>query len=110
MRRSLAIAVAIASALLLVAPAGADSLDDAKSAGQVGEQSDGYLGLVPGAPASARALVDRINAERAEKYAEIAKKRDTTPAAVAALAGKKLIERTPSGQWYRDPSGQWKQR
>jgi hypothetical protein len=109
MRTLLRIAI-VAAALLLALPAAAQSLDEAKSAGHVGEQSDGYIGVVPGAPASARQLADRINEERAVKYGEIAANRGTSPAAVAALAGKKLVARTPPGQWYRDANGKWNQR
>jgi uncharacterized protein YdbL (DUF1318 family) len=107
--RKLRIAIA-ALALCLPLAAGASPLDDAKAAGHVGEQADGFLGVAPGAPASARDLVDRINAERAAHYGEIAAKNNTSPAAVAALAGQKLVERTPPGQWYRDASGAWKKR
>ncbi len=103
-------AIVLVITLLLAFPAFATPLDDAKAAGHVGEQADGYLGVVPGAPASAKELVDRINGERGSKYAEIASKNETSPAAVAAVAGKKLIGRTPSGQWYRDSSGQWKRK
>ena len=94
--------------LVLAAPVAlASPLDDAKRAGHVGEQVDGYLGLPPGAPASARALVDGINAERSSKYAEIAAKNNTSPTAVAALAGSKLVERAAAGEWVRDAAGKW---
>jgi hypothetical protein len=77
----------------------------------VGERPDGYLGAVASpAPAEIRALVDRINAERSQRYAEIAVQRGTTPAAVAALAGQKLVERTPPGQYYLDADGNWVKR
>jgi uncharacterized protein YdbL (DUF1318 family) len=109
MTRLLRIAIA-AAALLVAAPALASPLDDAKRAGHVGEQADGYLGVVPGAPAAVRALVDRINAERATRYAEIAAKTDASPAAVAALAGQKLLERAGPGEWVRDADGKWRQR
>ena len=108
--RRLALAIALGASLLLAAPALASSLDEAKAAGHVGEQADGYLGVRPGAPQSAHQLASRINAERGTRYAQIAARNDTSPAAVAALAGKKLIERTPSGQWVRDASGNWRRR
>ena len=98
------------AALLLATSALASPLDDARRAGQVGEQVDGYLGVVPGAPASAQKLVDSINVERAERYAEIAARNDTTPAAVAALAGQKLTERAAPGEWVRDADGSWRKR
>lgn len=91
-------------------PAAASPLDDAKQAGQLGEQADGYVGVRPGAPESAHQLAGRINSERGERYAEIAAKNDTSPAAVAALAGKKLIGRAPAGQWVRSSSGEWRRK
>ncbi|MBW2268116.1 MAG: YdbL family protein [Deltaproteobacteria bacterium] len=102
--------IVLAAAFLLALPALASPLDDAKQAGHVGEQADGFLGMPPGAPASAQALVDEINAGRGRKYAEIAAKNETSPAAVAALAGKKLIGRAPAGQWVRSAAGKWQQR
>ena len=72
----------------------------------MGEQSDGYLGLVD---ASARSkyggLVDEINQKRKERYAEIARDNGIKVELVAARAGAKLIARTPSGQYVRSASG-----
>jgi uncharacterized protein YdbL (DUF1318 family) len=85
-------------------------LNDAKRAGHLGEQADGYVGVVPGAPPSARALADRINGERAPHYGEIAANTETTPAAVAAIAGQKRIARASPGEWIRDANGKWQQR
>jgi len=96
-----------ASALLLALPASASSLDDAKAAGHLGEQADGYVGLPPGAPNSAKTLADEVNGKRSKRYAQIATKRDTSPAAVAALAGKKLVDRAPAGQWVQNAAGKW---
>jgi uncharacterized protein YdbL (DUF1318 family) len=106
MRNIITVALAVAS-LLAALPAAANELDAAKAAGHVGEQADGFLGVVPGAPSSAQGLVVRINEERALRYGEIAAKNKTSPSAVAALAGKKLIGRTPPGQWIRDADGKW---
>lgn len=83
-----------------------DELGAAKAAGQVGERPDGLLGVVPGAPASAQALVDRVNAQRLERYRGIAQRNGTGVDAVQALAGKELIERTPAGQ-YVFAGGRW---
>jgi uncharacterized protein YdbL (DUF1318 family) len=96
---------------LLAGPARAASLDDAKAAGVVGEKVDGFLGVVDAkAPADVRAMVDRINAERLAKYAEIAKKQGTPTDAVAKIAGQKLIERTPKGQYVLGADGQWRKK
>jgi uncharacterized protein YdbL (DUF1318 family) len=92
-------------------PAAADSLDDAKAEGQVGERIDGYVGVVDAnASGEVRALVDQVNAERKEKYAEIAAERGTSIQAVAQIAGQKLIARAPGGQYVLGANGQWRQK
>ena len=92
-------------------PAAAQSLDQAKAAGQIGERIDGYVGVVDAnASPDIRALVDRVNAEREAKYAEIAAERGVSVQAVAQIAGEALIERTPSGQWVLGANGQWRQK
>lgn len=90
------------------APSWAISLQDAKAQGMVGEQPNGYLGLVSAnAPADAKAMMNNINAQRKKEYLAIAHRNRTKLNVVEALAGKKAIERTPSGQYVRLPSGQW---
>jgi uncharacterized protein len=92
-------------------PAAAQSLDEAKVAGQVGERIEGYLGVVDAdAPGEVRALVDRVNAQRRAKYAEIAAERGTSVQAVAQIAGEKLIERAPRGQYVLGAGGEWRQK
>ena len=84
------------------------SLQDAKTQGLVGEQPDGYLGLVKSnASAEVKALMSDINAKRKQAYQAIAQKNHTDLNVVESLAGKKAIERTPNGQYVRLPSGQW---
>lgn len=101
---------ALLGAVLTLATLGAHAspLDDAKGAGEVGEQADGYLGIVhpPGSPAI-QALVNSINAERRERYQAIADRNGITLAQVEALAGKKAIEKTESGRWIRLPDNGW---
>ena len=99
----------LAGIALLTAPrAWALSLEEAKAQGWVGERPDGLLGVVkPDAPDEVRELVDRINARRLEKYAEIAKKRGVPVDAVAVIAGRKLIEKTPPGWYVMDEKGNW---
>ena len=111
-RRLAPIFASLSFILLLLVSAGdlkAGPLDDAKSQGLVGEQSDGYLGAVSG-DGSVQGLINDINAKRKAKYEEIAKKRGAPTEAVAQIAGKKLVERTPAGQYVRGSDGQWKQR
>ena len=95
--------------LITIGTAQAGPLDDAKAAGLVGERADGYVGAVTG-DAGVQELIDEINAGRKAKYAEIASKRAAPVDAVAAIAGKKLIERTPAGQYVMGSDGQWQRK
>lgn len=81
-------------------------LHSAKAAGQVGEQPNGYLGIVRNEP-GVSALVQSINQQRRAAYQNIARKNGTSLQAVEQLAGRKAIEKTPSGQYIMTPSGQW---
>ena len=112
--RNVARWLALASALALVLaalPALASDLDGAKAAGQVGERVDGYVGLVnANAPDAVKELVERVNAGRRQKYAEIAAKRSTPVEAVAAQAGAKLAQRAQPGHYVMDASGRWKRK
>jgi uncharacterized protein YdbL (DUF1318 family) len=97
----------LAAALALAAPAWALTLDEARSQGVIGEQADGYVAVVPGkSSAEATRLAGEVNAKRKAHYAEIAARNGTPVEAVAALAGKKLIEGAPSG-WMVKPDGDW---
>ena len=94
-----------------IGPAQAGPLEDAKAQGLVGERIDGYVGVVDsGAPGSIKSMVNQINAEREAKYAEIAKKQGAPVAAVAQIAGTKLIERAPRGEYVMGASGQWQRK
>lgn len=108
------LALTLAALTLLAAPAPgawAEDLDAAKAAGWIGERPDGFLGIVnPEAPADVKKLVTEINAKRKQKYAEIAKENGTAIDAVAALAGQKVIERTPAGQYVMGSDGRWKKK
>ena len=91
--------------------ASAATLDGAKAAGQIGEGVDGYVHLVDkNAPADVKALVKDVNNKRRDKYAGIAKTRGTSVESVAALAGAKLVERTPAGQYVMDSNAKWRKK
>ncbi|HYG85785.1 MAG TPA: YdbL family protein [Azospirillum sp.] len=106
MKRLLSI-LTLSLALGLAAPALAqDPLAGAKQAGHVGERPDGLVGAVTGAPAQVRALVEQVNAQRLQRYRDIAKANGTSLDSVQAVAGQQLIERTPAGQ-YILVGGRW---
>jgi uncharacterized protein YdbL (DUF1318 family) len=86
------------------------SLDAAKAQGLVGERPDGLIAAVKSPSAEVQQLVSTVNAERLQKYADIAAKNGTAAAQVQALAGKKLIENAPAGTFVQDAAGNWVQR
>ena len=69
------------------------------------QQADGYLGVVKNGGEAAD-IAAQINAARRAEYQKVASQSGATLKDVEALAGKKAIDRTPSGQ-YVQVNGQW---
>jgi uncharacterized protein YdbL (DUF1318 family) len=97
-----------ASSVVITWPATsmAIELQDAKTQLLVGEKADGYLGVIKSSP-EVNALVSRINKARRQHYEDIARRNGTSVDVVEKLAGKKAIEKTPSGQYVQLPPGSW---
>lgn len=111
-RKTLFIAAALgalAAGVVLSAPARAQStIAQALSAGTVGEQSDGYLGVAGSVSEAVRAEVEAINIKRRAAYTDLAAKRGVTVADVAAATGcQTLATRVKTGQVYRIGTGPW---
>jgi len=95
---------------LVVAPALAQrdpAYAAARAEGKVGEQADGYLGIVGPADPVLQRLVDDINIKRRAVYAEKAKENNATLEAYALTAGCQAVLRTVPGEKYRAPDGTW---
>jgi hypothetical protein len=89
----------------------AAELDQAKAAGWVGEQANGYLGLVkPNAPEEIVALVKSVNSKRRAKYKEIAAKRQIPLQQVEKIAGQKAFEKTKPGHFIKTADGRWRKK
>jgi hypothetical protein len=81
-----------------------------KSAGLVGEQMNGFLGLVnPDAPTDVKTLVHDINAQRQAEYQRIAAKNGASVEDVARLTAQKVIGQASHGQYVETTSG-WQKR
>ncbi len=79
----------------------------ARSAGQVGEQPDGYLGVVGAGSAELRAIVNNINIQRKSAYTQKASASGATVEQLAFTSGCNLIAQTAPGEKYRTPTGDW---
>ncbi|WP_151669486.1 YdbL family protein [Nitrincola schmidtii] len=96
---------------LLSLPAFAQSLDQAKSQGLVGEQLNGYVGIVTSSPSSAlRSMVTEINQQRRALYQRSAKEASVSLEVFEARAGQRLQERAKSGEFIQDNNGQWRRK
>lgn len=94
--------------LWLPVPVWSLTLEEVKAQGVVGEQPNGYLGVVrPGVAADVQALVNDVNQKRRQMYEDIARRNSTKLEAVEMLAGKTAIDNTRPGNFVRSPSGQW---
>ena len=82
----------------------------ARAAGQVGEQPDGYLGVVGAGNAELRALVNAINIQRKAAYTQKAQASGATVEQLAFTSGCNLIQQTAPGEKYRTPDGNWETR
>lgn len=79
----------------------------ARSAGQVGEQTDGYLGAVGNQPPAIIALVNSINIQRKALYTSKSAQEGSTVQAFALATGCNLILKTVPGEKYELPGGGW---
>lgn len=92
----------------LTAQVMAAGLVEYKASGDIGEMPNGLVGKVTiSAGADVDRVVEEINDERLAKYEDIAAKNNLPLSKVQALAGEKLINQTPSGQYYQSASGSW---
>ena len=111
--RNFKFVILAAASLMLASPALADlagdkaTVDAAKAAGTVGEQADGYLGIVSGADAATTAAVNDINAGRRTVYSQTAAKSGVSPDAAGQATGAQLIAKTPSGEYIKPLGGSW---
>ena len=97
----------------LVAPAQAQrdpAYAAARANGSVGEQVDGYLGIVGQETPALRSLVNDINIKRRAVYAQKAQENNATLEQFAMTAGCQAIARTSPGEKYQAPDGTWKTR
>jgi uncharacterized protein YdbL (DUF1318 family) len=103
---------ALLLAVTLPLAAHADSLDNARAAGLLGERPDGYVDAVtPNPTPEIVNLKEQINAQRRKIYQQLAGEKGVPVEEVAALAAEKTIaQKLKPGMYYMDSSGQWVQK
>ena len=97
--------------MMAVSIAVASPLAQPKADGLIGEQANGYIGLVKqNVPADIKKLVNDVNAKRRAGYQKIAKRQGTSLAEVERVGGNTAIEKTLRGNYIRDASGTWRKK
>ncbi len=92
---------------LLAGPVAAQSLDELRAAGRIGERFDGFAEARDGALAD---QVAEINAKRRAIYQEQANKQGVPLEQVGKVYAVEIVKQVPSGTWILTPDGQWRQK
>lgn len=112
MRRRLGFSLVVLIAVVLAtgmfaASASAQSLDDLRASGAIGERFDGFA--VARDPSAAGAVA-KINAKRKEIYAQNAASQGVPADQVGRVYAKKILEDVPAGTWFLAPDNTWTQK
>ena len=103
--------LALLISMMAVSVAVASPLAQPKADGLIGEQANGYIGLVQqNVSADIKKLVNDVNAKRRAGYQKIAKKQGTSLAEVERVGGNTAIEKTLRGNYIRDAGGTWRKK
>jgi len=103
-------AAIFAATTLMTAWAADPLIEQAKAQGIIGEQYDGYLGIVDNSRASAdvKRKVSEINAGRLAEYTRISQKTGDTVEIVGKAMAAKQFERAAPGELLKPgPSDPW---
>ena len=114
MKKSLLILLCLTQTLFVWADietmrARAPKIVELKDKGFIGEQADGFLGVVEDKEGAA-ALVAEENADRRNVYTERAKSQGQSLEVFMAVLGGGKMRQEPSGRFIRDSSGKWQKK
>lgn len=109
-RRRLLAMLLTAPTLLTVLNSGsaqAQSLNDLRKSGAVGERFDGFA---EARDASARNAVNSVNAKRRAEYEKVAASKGISVDQVGRVFADKIMKKLPKGAWYLPEGGSWKRK
>ncbi len=85
-------------------PALAQSLDQQRASGAVGERFDGYAQALQ---SGAAGTVDQVNAKRRQIYAERAASEGVSPGQIGRVYAKQIFAKAPRGTKFLQQNGAW---
>lgn len=104
-RRDFLAGLLIAAALIItVLPAEAQSLNQLRASGAIGEAFDGYARARDGAM---QGQVNGINAQRRAIYQQRASAQGVSADQVGRVYAQEIFNNAPAGTWFLSESGSW---
>lgn len=99
-------AFVLAVSMLISGGAAAQSLNELRASGAVGERYDGYLVQRSGG-GNVASVVASVNAKRREIYQKQASKTGASVSQVGQVYAGSIRKSAPGGTWFQDSSGRW---
>ena len=93
--------------ILLSSQLFASELSDAKQAGLIGEQANGYIGFVTAVSNDIKSLVKSVNSKRKARYMKIAKDKKLPLSEVTKIGGAQAIAKTKRGNYIMRAGSGW---
>lgn len=105
------LALSLLATVLGASPAAAQSLDELRRSGVVGERYDGLVILRDaGASAQIRSFVTDINTERRRIYAQRAAQQGVPADQVGRVYAQEIFRKAPQGTWFLGEDERWTQK
>lgn len=97
--------LAAAFVLSLTVSAQAQTLDDLRASGAIGERFDG---LVVARDPAYGSYADGVNQQRLQIYREAAAQQGVTVRQVGEVYARQITGSAPRGTWFQDSAGNWR--
>ena len=108
LRRNFARAMVLAATVLVLGlsgpPALAQSLDQLRASGAVGERYDGYAEALQ---SGAAGVVQQVNAKRRQIYQQTADKEGTSVDQIGRIYARQIFAKAPPGTKFLQENGSW---
>ena len=102
--RALVVAAVVLALGLSAPPVLAQSLDELRASGAVGERFDGYAQALQ---SSAAGTVDQVNAKRRKIYADRAASEGTATDQIGRVYARQIFAKAPPGTKFLQDNGAW---
>ncbi len=102
--RALVMAAVVLALGLSAPPVLAQSLDELRASGAVGERYDGYAQALQ---SSAAGVVEQVNAKRRQIYAQRASQEGTSADQIGRVYARQIFAKAPRGTKFLQEDGSW---